>query len=191
LDAAICRVKFAIGSGVLLEIRELISSEVSVSRETLKSTLMLELITVISLLVSGTEEANVHSSSSFVALVLLCAKLEDGAGTAPPRRSTVAEGAGGCLMDCWYWNGEAWRGVEVRAAKGSGERAGGIEGCAKADGGGVDICCGVEVFVDANRSLICCAEVFFCWAWGTGIPDNPRTARESVCGKGRRVVALT
>lgn len=100
LDAAICNVRFAIGSGVLLEIRELINSAVSVSRETLKSTLMPVLITVISLLVSGTEEANVHSSSSFAALVLLCAKLEEGTGTAPPSRSTVPEGAGGCLMDC-------------------------------------------------------------------------------------------
>jgi hypothetical protein len=100
LDAAICNVKFAIGNGVLLEIREFINNDVSVSRETLKSTLMLEFVTVISLLVSGTEDANVHSSSSFGALVLLCAKLEEGAGTAPPSRSTTAEGTDGCLMDC-------------------------------------------------------------------------------------------
>ena len=63
--------RFAIGIGVLFDIRELIKRVVSVSRETLKSTLMLVLVTVSSLLVSGTEEANVHSSSSFAALVLL------------------------------------------------------------------------------------------------------------------------
>jgi hypothetical protein len=99
-DAAICKVRFAIGSGVLLEIRELIKRVVSVSRETLKSTLMLVFVTVISLLVSGTEEAKSHSSSSFAALVLLCAKLEVGTGTAPPNKSTVAGGAAGCLTDC-------------------------------------------------------------------------------------------
>lgn len=112
---------------------------VSVSRETLNSTLMVVFVTVISLLVSGTEEAKVHSSSSFAALVLLCARFELGAGTAPPNKSTVAEGAGGGLTDCWYWNGDPWRGVEVNAANGSGERAGGIEDCARADGGGDEI----------------------------------------------------
>jgi hypothetical protein len=102
LDAAICKVRFAIGSGVLLDIRELIKMVVSVSRETLKSMFMLELVTVTSLLVSGTEEANVHSSSSFEALVLACAKLDDATGIAPPSRSTVAGAGGGCLIDCWY-----------------------------------------------------------------------------------------
>jgi hypothetical protein len=155
LDAAICNVKFAIGSGVLLEIRELISKVESVSRETLKSTLIVVFVTVISLLVSGTEEAKVHSSSSFAALVLLCARAELGAGTAPPNKSTVAEGADGGLTDCWYWNGDPWRGVEVNAAKGSGERAGGTEDCARAGGGGDEIWGGVGLCVDANRSLIC------------------------------------
>jgi hypothetical protein len=102
LDAAICNVRFAIGSGVLLDMRELIKMVVSVSRETLKSMFMLELVTVTSLLVSGTDEANVHSSSSFETLVLACAKLDDDTGIAPPSRSTVVGAGGGCLIDCWY-----------------------------------------------------------------------------------------
>jgi hypothetical protein len=100
LEAAICNVRAFIGSGVLLDIRELIKMVVSVSRETLKSMLMLVLVTVSSLLVSGTEDANVHSSSSFEALVLACAKLDDGTGMAPPNKSTVAGAGGGCLIDC-------------------------------------------------------------------------------------------
>jgi hypothetical protein len=123
-DAATCSVRFPIGSGVLLDMRELINRVVSVSRKTLNNTLIVVLVTVSSLLVSGTEEANVHSSSSFVTLVLLCARLDDGPGIAPPNRSTVAEADAGCLIDCWYWNGEPCRGVEVKAANGSGERAG-------------------------------------------------------------------
>ena len=59
------------GSGVLLDTRELMSRVVSFSRETLKSTLIVELTTVISFELSGTEDAKVHSSSSFAALVLL------------------------------------------------------------------------------------------------------------------------
>jgi hypothetical protein len=43
----------------------------SVSREILKSTWILELTTVISFELSGTEDAKVHSSSSLAALVLL------------------------------------------------------------------------------------------------------------------------
>lgn len=145
LDAATCKVKFAIDSGVLFEMRDLIRRVVSFSRETLKRTLILELVTVISLDVSGTEDANVHSSSSFAALVLLCARLDDGVDMAPPRRSTVFEagagaGAGaGALTDCWYWNGEPCRGVEARPAKGSGERGGGADDCKKVDGVGVFI----------------------------------------------------
>jgi hypothetical protein len=102
LDAATCSVRLPIGSGVLLDIRELINRVVSVSRETLNNTLMVVLVTVISLLVSGTEEAKVHSSSSFAALVLLCAKLDVGAAMAPPSKSTVADADEGCLIDCWY-----------------------------------------------------------------------------------------
>lgn len=87
---------------MLLDIRELIKRLLSVSLDTLKSTLMLELVTVSSLLVSGTEEANVHSSSSSAALVLLCAKFDEGVARAPPSKSTAADdddSAGG-LMDC-------------------------------------------------------------------------------------------
>lgn len=87
------------GRGVLLDIRDWIKRAVSVSLEILKSTLMLELRTVISLLVSGTEEAKFHSSSSFAAL-LLCARFDVGAEIAPPSRSTVAGAAGGGLTDC-------------------------------------------------------------------------------------------
>jgi hypothetical protein len=99
LDAAICNVRLAIGSAVLFDMRELIKRLASVSRETLKRTLMVVLVTVISLLVSGTDEAKVHSSSS-VALVLLCAKLDVGGAMAPPNRSIVAGAAGGGLTDC-------------------------------------------------------------------------------------------
>lgn len=72
----------------------------SVSLEMLKSTLMLVLVTVISLLVSGTEEAKSHSSSSFAALWLLCARFDVGVEMAPPSRSTVADAADGGLTDC-------------------------------------------------------------------------------------------
>lgn len=98
---------------------------VSDSLETLKTTLMTVLFTVISVDILGTADANVHSSSSLAAAVLLCAKLEVGAGIAPPRRSTDANAADGGLTDCWKFIGEPWRGVgEFRAAKGSGVRAG-------------------------------------------------------------------
>lgn len=90
------------GRGVLLDTRELMSRFVSVSRETLKSTLMLELTTVSSLDVSGTEDAKVHSSSSFAALVLLCARFDVGPEISPPRRSTAADAGPGGLTDCWY-----------------------------------------------------------------------------------------
>lgn len=138
-DAASCRVKFVMGRGVLFDIRELIKRTVSVSRETLKITLILLLVTVISLLVSGTDEANVHSSSSFAALVLLCVRFEVGAGTVSPNKSTAAEAGAGCLIDCWYWNGDPCRGVEVRAAKGSGVRDGWTGGCENAGGVGEEI----------------------------------------------------
>lgn len=85
---------------MLLDMRELIKRTVSFSRETLNNTLILLLVTVISLLVSGTEEAKVHSSSSLAALVLAWARVDDGAGTAPPSKSTVADAGGGCLTDC-------------------------------------------------------------------------------------------
>lgn len=100
LDAAICSVRPSIASGVVFETRDLIKIVVSVLRETLKSTLMLELVTTISLLVSGTEDANVHSSSSFATLVLLCAKLDVGAERAPPSKSTAAGADDGGLTDC-------------------------------------------------------------------------------------------
>jgi hypothetical protein len=129
LEAATCSVRPAIGKGVLFDMRDWIKSAVSVSRDTLKSTLMLELVTVISLLVSGTEEANVHSSSSLVAVAvaLLCARFDVGVEMAPPRRSIAPDAVDGGFMDCWYWKGEPCRGVEANAAKGSGERAGATE----------------------------------------------------------------
>lgn len=99
-DAASCNVKFAMGRGVLFDIRELIKRTVSASRDTLNRTLMLPLVTVISVLVSGTLEAKVHSSSSFAALVLLFAKFDEDAGTAPPNKSTVVDAGAGCLIDC-------------------------------------------------------------------------------------------
>lgn len=159
-----------------MDTRELMSRVVSFSRETLKSTLIVELTTVISFELSGTEDAKVHSSSSFAALVLLWARLELGPEMSPPRRSMVpAAGAGG-LTDCWYWNGEPWRGVDVREAKGSGVReAGAGAGENVADGGGEENCCGddAERDPDANRSVIAWFEAF--WCWGTGTPERPRT----------------
>jgi len=135
LDAATCSVKADTGSGVLFDIRDWIKRVVSVSREMLKRTLTVVLVTVISCEVSGTDEAKSHSSSSFEASAL-CTKFVVGAEVPPPSRSTAPDaGAGtgadaGGLIDCWYWNGEACRGVEASAAKGSGVR----EGC----GGGVE-----------------------------------------------------
>lgn len=70
------------------------------SRETLNTTLMRVLLTMISLKVSGTAEANVHSSSSLAAEVELWARFEVGAGMAPPRRSTEPDAGGWDLMDC-------------------------------------------------------------------------------------------
>jgi hypothetical protein len=99
---------------------------VSDSRETLNAILMLVLLTVSSLVVSGTAEANVHSSSSRVALVLLWARFDLGAGVGAvadvsPRRSTTPDPVVGGLIDCWKFIGDACRGAgEVRAANGSG-----------------------------------------------------------------------
>lgn len=75
---------------------------VSVSRETLNRTLMLVLVTVSSFDVSGTEEAKFHSSSSSAAgaALVLCAKFDDGAGAALPRRSNAADAGAGGLIDC-------------------------------------------------------------------------------------------
>lgn len=125
-DAATCSVKPAIGIGVLFDTRELIKRTVSLSLDTLKRTFMLVLVTVSSLLVSGTEEAKVHSSSSSTAaaLVLLCAKFDVGASRAPPSRSTMPEAGGGGFTDCWYWKGDPVREVVAKAAKGSGDRMG-------------------------------------------------------------------
>ena len=122
-DAATCKVKPEIGKGVLLDIRDWIRRVVSVSLEMLKRTLTVVLVTVNSFEESGTDEAKFHSSSSLAALVL-CAKLVDGADIPPPNRSTAPDVGGDGLTDCWYWKGEACRGVEARAAKGSGVRAG-------------------------------------------------------------------
>jgi hypothetical protein len=83
---------------------------VSDSRETLKAMLMFVLFTVSSLVVSGTAEVKVHSSSSMAALVLLCAKLDFGAGAGaglPPRRSTAAGPVECGLIDCWKCIGDA------------------------------------------------------------------------------------
>ena len=90
MDAATWSVRFTMGRDVLLDTLDLIKRLASVSRETLKSTLMLVLVTVSSLLVSGTEEAKFHSSSSSAALLLLCARLDVAVGTAPPNRSIGA-----------------------------------------------------------------------------------------------------
>ena len=88
----------------------------------------------------------------------------------------VPDEDGGGLTDCWYWNGEPWRGVDDNAANGSGVRAGGAAGWEKFDGGGVDIWGGVEAGPAANRSLIALAEVLCCACdRGTAIPDIPRT----------------
>jgi len=92
---------------------------------------MLVLVTDISLDVSGTDEAKSHSSSSFAALV--CARLVVGADNPPPNRSTAPDAGCGGLMDCWYWKGDPCRGVEVRAAKGSGVLAGCTGGGENAD----------------------------------------------------------
>lgn len=76
---------------------------VSVSLETLKTTLMVELTTTISLLESGTAEANVHSSSSsFAEAVAVCERPEVGAASPPPNRSIVpdADADAGGFTDC-------------------------------------------------------------------------------------------
>lgn len=76
---------------------------VSDSRETVKAMLMLVLLTVNSLLVSGTAEVKFHSSSSTAALVLLCAKFDVGAGAdaiAPPSKSTAPDPVDCGLIDC-------------------------------------------------------------------------------------------
>lgn len=98
----------------------------SLSRDALKRMWIVSLATVISVLVSGTEDANVHSSSSAVAAVLPCwAMVAVGAAAmAPPSRSRVADGDCAGLTDCWYWNGDACRGAAAKEAKGSGVRAG-------------------------------------------------------------------
>lgn len=66
----------------------------------LKSTFTVVLVTVMSLLLSGTDEAKVHSSSSFAALVLPCARFDVGGGIAPPKRSMVPDAGGDALTDC-------------------------------------------------------------------------------------------
>jgi hypothetical protein len=169
----------------LFDTRDLIKRTVSASRETLNTTLMLLLVTVNSFELSGTADVKSHSSSSFTALVLLCARLEDGGGTPTPRRSTAPDNGCGGLIDCWNWNGEAWRGVdEANAANGSGvDRADGLgAGCEYGIGGGDDICAGSPDFdAPPNRSLIDDKEdgiwVFGC---GTETPDKPRTEEELV-----------
>jgi hypothetical protein len=93
-------VRSDIGKGVLFDTRDLISSVVSDSLDTLNTTLMLLLVTVSSFELSGTAEVKFHSSSSFAALVLLCARLEDGVGAPTPRRSTAPEDCCGGLIDC-------------------------------------------------------------------------------------------
>jgi len=80
------------------------------SRETLKAILMLVLLTVSSLVVSGTAEVKFHSSSSIAALVLLCARFDVGAvagAVVPPRRSTAADPVDCGLIDCWKCMGDA------------------------------------------------------------------------------------
>jgi hypothetical protein len=120
-DAATWNVRLDMGWGVLFDIWFCIKSTVSDSLETLKSTLTIVLFTVISFEESGTAEANVHSSSSLAAAVVLCAKFDVGAGIAPPRRSTVPDATGGGFTDCWKFIGDPCRGDgEFRAAKGSG-----------------------------------------------------------------------
>jgi hypothetical protein len=125
---------------VLFDIRELISSTESESLLTVKITLTLLFTTVISFELSGTADAKVHSSSSFVAVEVLCARLDEGAGEPTPSRS--AEPACCGFTDCWNWKGEACLGAgELRAAKGSGvERAACARGAWEmAGGGGEDI----------------------------------------------------
>jgi hypothetical protein len=117
---------------------------------------MLVLFTVISFVVSGTADANVHSSSSLADTMLLCARLEDGTGDEPPRRSIDPEPVDCGLIDCWKCIGEACRGAgELRAANGSGVRAGWVEGCVKVDGAGVEACdADPELGAVPNRSVI-------------------------------------
>jgi hypothetical protein len=68
--------------------------------------------------------------------VLFCARFEEGAVISPPSRSTAAEPVVCALIDCWYWKGEPCRGVEVNAAKGSGERGGWAGTLDLVEGGG-------------------------------------------------------
>lgn len=98
-DAATCNVKPETGKEVLLDIRDWINRDVSVSLEMLKRTLTLVFVTVTSFEVSGTEEAKFHSSSSLAALVL-CAKFVVGAAISPPSKSIVPEAGAGGLTDC-------------------------------------------------------------------------------------------
>lgn len=157
---------------MLFDTRDWISKVESDSLEMLKRTLMLVLVTVISLEVSGTAEAKFHSSSSS-AVALLCVKLVDGAGMPPPSRSTAPDATGGGLTDCWYWKGELWRGVDVRAAKGSGVRAGCIGGGEKVDGVG-DVIWDCVGFGPAEKRSVMAWFDAFCDC-GTAIPDMPRT----------------
>jgi|SRR6266576_3212668 len=105
--------------------RDLIRMTSSDSRETLKVTFTLVLLTVMSLDWSGMAEANVHSSSSLEAVVLLigyegvddCPRFEE-----LPRLSSALEDGGGAagLTDCWNWKGDACRGAgEESATNGS------------------------------------------------------------------------
>ena len=71
LDTATWKVRSVTGCEVLLEMRDLIRMTSSDSRDTLKVTFTLVLLTEMSLDWSGTAEANVHSSSSLEAAVLL------------------------------------------------------------------------------------------------------------------------
>lgn len=79
---------------------------------------MAELMTVMSAAESGRAEVKVHSSSA-----VLVGGAADGVGSRSKRVLLLLEGGAGDavdLMDCWNWNGDPWRGVEVlSAAKGS------------------------------------------------------------------------
>lgn len=175
-EAATCNVKPETGKGVLLDIRDWISRTVSDSLETLKRMLILVFVTVNSLDVSGTEDAKSHSSSSLAALVVLCVRFVVGAEAPPPSKSTTPEAGAGGLTDCWYWKGEACRGVEARAANGSGVRAGCGGGVEKVDRGG-DATGGWLGFGPAVKRLVMAWLDAFCGACdcGTAIPDMPRT----------------
>ena len=105
-------VRSATGCAVAFDIRLCIRSSESLGRDTLKTVVIWDFVTVISVGWSGSAELNSHSSS-------VAAGAELPLLLPMPSRSRLPPDDGAGALDCACWNGDACRDGVPRAANGS------------------------------------------------------------------------